>query len=260
MAQVSNCVVLIIILYLLDGIGLILLSPIVNVSLANAALGSDRSAGDESALRLIQVQPADGEGNDEQRRQQQLIKSKLMQSSNNQLARRAPRPSSRSQSLGAGGLGAHNAARRDTSIVTAEDSFSMFKADPVIERLLKLYFDLHLGCVRLGQDENNLEIFQFTATTDIATAMHVKLNKARKSLASTFKSQLAASYTHGEDGNGSTAKTDRCYLVVTPKITGGTHGTRHSEDIWYSLYHPALTHENIRSGNVPTFHYSNMQQ
>ena len=123
---------------------------------------------------------------------------------------------------------------------------------------LQLYFTLHLGCVRLGHDEDNLEIFQFTATTDIATAMHVK--HTHDSLASTFKNKLSASYTHGESGSGSSAKKERCYIVVTPKLTGGTHGTRHSEDIWYSLYHPALTHENIRSGNVPTFHYSNMQQ
>ena len=229
---------------------LILLSPIVNVSLANAALGSDRSVGDESALRLIQVQPADGEGNNEQRRQRQLIKSKLMQSANNRLARSAPRPSR----LGAGGLGPHNAAQRDKSIVTEKDSLGLYKADNVVERLLMLYFMLHLGCVRLGRDENNLEIFQFTATTDIATAMHVKPIKSQKSLATSFKAHLSLAYTHGEDGNGSTAKADRCYLVVTPKITGGTHGTRHSEDRWYSLYHPALTHENIRSGNVPTFY------
>lgn len=211
---------------------------------ANTATPQQRRA----ALRLLEQQLTEVEGQAFQSRR--AVLRKLRQNVRNQNARNAPRPSH--NVIGAGNLTATNLARRDTDVVTDKDSLDLFKADNVVEKTVQLFTRYRLSCVMLGRDENNLEVVKLKALTDIATAMHYKAGSFSGGLPSFFKKRLRMSYTHGVDGNGSTARNERVYVVVTPKLTG--HGLRHSEDLWYSLYHPALTHENIRSGNVPTFY------
>ena len=111
--------------------------------------------------------------------------------------------------------------------------------------------ELDLANIRLviSDDGTNREILQFNNLTLLGRAFEIQEVK-NKAYPTYVKSLLRGTYTHGKDADGepSFLKKDRVYVTLSPK---GQHTYVHTEELWYSLYHPELTHERILSGDLP---------
>ena len=164
----------------------------------------------------------------------------------------APGPTCSSAQLDANrrNIAAHNAAQRDPSNF-GNDGLGISNAFGPVPKLAIAKRELDLANIRLviSDDGTNREILQFNNLTLLGRAFEIQEVK-NKAYPTYVKSLLRGTYTHGKDADGepSFLKKDRVYVTLSPK---GQHTYVHTEELWYSLYHPELTHERILSGDLP---------
>ena len=152
-------------------------------------------------------------------------------------------------------IGPHNAARRDPANF-GTDGFGISNAHGIVTKLAmaKRIFDLANIILAISDDGTNREIVKFNNLTLLGEAFQIAKVKSVK-YPTYVKTFLRNTYTHGTDADGkpSTLKKDRVYVTLSPKGKGGFGSNYHTEELWYSLYHPELTHERILSGDLPEF-------
>ena len=166
----------------------------------------------------------------------------------------APKCSSAQLDANRRNIAPHNAARRDPANF-GTDGLDLSNAHGIVTKLAmaKRMYDLANIILAISDDGTNREIVKFNNLTLLGEAFQIAKVKS-KAYPTYVKKFLRNTYTHGTDADGkpSTLKKDRVYVTLSPK----GKGYEHTEELWYSLYHPELTHERILSGDLPELFFT----